>query len=112
VPPPEALSALTASGGRLCRLGRSAADLTERMASGTTVLAKVRAAAREAGVPISVGRGQDVAVVEHLDHVVTQDQHTASGTAVHADLDGRGDHLRTRHCTTQLVTGPASVRDE
>ena len=38
---------------------------------------------------ISVRRVQDVAFVEHLDHVVTEDQYTAFGKAVQADMDGR-----------------------
>jgi hypothetical protein len=68
------------------------------------------AATRDAGLPISVRRGPDVTVVEHLDHAVTQDQHTAFAKAVHADIDGRGtwdlalhDAARDRLLLSMLV---------
>lgn len=50
---------------------------------------QVRAAAREAGLRISVRRVQDVAFIEHLDHVVTEHQYAAFGKAIQADMGGR-----------------------
>lgn len=50
---------------------------------------RVRAAAREAALRISVRRVNEIAFVEHLDHVVTDDQYGAFGKIVEAQLDGR-----------------------
>mgnify|MGYP006873472413 CR=1 FL=1 len=50
---------------------------------------QIRAAAREAGLRISVRRVQDVVFIEHLDHVVTEDQYAAFGKRIQAELDGQ-----------------------
>lgn len=50
---------------------------------------RVRAAAREAHLRISVRRVKEVAFVEHLDHLVTDDQYSAFGKVVEAQIDGR-----------------------
>ena len=49
----------------------------------------VRAAAKKAQLRISVRRVNDVAFIEHLDHVVTEDQYRAFGKVVQAQVDGR-----------------------
>ncbi|MBN9619465.1 MAG: hypothetical protein J0H43_06995 [Actinobacteria bacterium] len=50
---------------------------------------RVRAAARAADLRISVRRVNEIAFVEHVDHVVTDDQYTAFGKVIQAQVDGR-----------------------
>lgn len=50
---------------------------------------RVRAAAREADLRISVRRVNEIAFVEHLDHVVTDDQFAAFGKVIEAQVEGR-----------------------
>ena len=50
---------------------------------------RVRAAAREAGLRISVRRVNEIAFVEHVDHVVTSDQYSAFSKVIQGQIDGR-----------------------
>lgn len=50
---------------------------------------RIRAAAREATLRISVRRVGELAFIEHVDHVVTDDQNSAMSKIIGAHLDGR-----------------------
>lgn len=50
---------------------------------------RVRSAARQAGLRISVRRLNEIVFVEHLDHVVTDDQHSALTKVVGAQIEGQ-----------------------
>jgi hypothetical protein len=70
---------------------------------------RIRAAARTAELRISVRRVHGLVLIDHVDHVVTEDQITAFGTrvlaAVGAGADkppsraGRASHSRSRTCS-------------